>query len=517
MKKLPIGIQTFSKIRLEDYYYVDKTKILKELVDSGSYYFLSRPRRFGKSLFLDTLREAFLGNKELFRGLYLENNWDWSEKYPVIHIDFGTGVLKTPGELDQRITEALKEVANRDQISFQSESISGKFRELIIELEKKYSKRVVILIDEYDKPILDNITETGAARGMRDGLRNFYSVIKGADAYIKFVFLTGVSKFSKVNLFSGLNNLQDITLDKRYATICGYSESELTVFEEMLEGVDRAKLRRWYNGYNFMGDSVYNPFDILLFLGNKEYKGYWFETGNPSFLIDLIEKKKYNTISINKIRLTDTSLSGFDIDSIELENLLFQTGYLTIKDTKEMNGNRIYYLQYPNYEVKASLTDVILKFLAKDSQPKENNKINLYEILQDNNLQKLKDVFYSFFASIPHDWYRKNTIANYEGYYSSIFYCYFTALGLDVRAEDVTNHGQVDMTVFFENRVYVFEFKVIEMTEPGSALAQIKEKKYYEKYLNPSNSPLKESVYLIGVEFSRDNRNITNYEWEELK
>ncbi len=518
MKKLPIGIQTFSKIREGNYYYVDKTQFLADLVENGSYYFLSRPRRFGKSLFLDTLREAFLGSKEYFKGLYLENSWNWDKKYPVIRIDFGTGQLRSASELEQRILEILMNNRNLYEIEdTEHKSLQGKFEGLIQNLHKKYSEKVVILIDEYDKPILDNITDKPLAREMRDGLRNIYSVMKGADAYIKFAFITGVSKFSKINLFSGLNNLQDITLNKRYAAVCGYTENELSVFQERLEDVNRDKLKLWYNGYNFLGDSVYNPFDILLFLDSKEYRNYWFETGNPSFLIDLIREKNYNSINMNKVRLTDSALSSFDVDSIELENLLFQTGYLTIKSIKEMQANRVYYLQYPNLEVRSSLTDVILTYLAKDTQPKEKNKVDLYEALQENDLLKLKNIFYSFFASIPHDWYRKNTLANYEGYYASIFYCYFTAIGLDVRAEDVTNQGQVDMTVFFEDRVYVFEFKVIEMTEAGSALQQIKDKRYYEKYLSTiAGDGRDRSLHLIGVEFSRKSRNITNYEWEKL-
>ena len=511
VKKLPIGIQTFSKIIEGDYYYVDKTELITELINGGGYYFLSRPRRFGKSLFLDTLKEAFEGNKVLFAGLFLENNWDWNKKHPVIRIDFGGGQLRTAFELDQKITEILNEYSDKFSIQFKNETISGKFRELIMGLEKNFSAKVVILVDEYDKPILDNITNKVVAREMRDGLRNLYSVIKGADAFIKFVFITGVSKFSKINLFSGLNNLQDITLDERYSTICGYTESDLSVFKELLFDVNREELKLWYNGYNFLGDSVYNPFDILLFLSRKEFKNYWFETGNPAFLIDLIRENNYNSILIENVEISEESLGAFDVDNIELEALLFQTGYLTIEKKYKIGTQIHYLLKYPNQEVKASLTEVILKFLTN------NNKITkpkseLYRILQTSELSKMKDLFYSFFASIPYDWYRKNTLANYEGYYASIFYCYFAAIGLDVRAEDVTNHGQVDMTVFFENRVYVFEFKVIEMTEAGSALAQIKERRYFEKYISESDK----EIYLIGVEFSRDNKNIANYEWEKV-
>ncbi|MCX7999186.1 MAG: AAA family ATPase, partial [Leptospiraceae bacterium] len=276
MKKLPIGIQTFREIITENYYYADKTKLIPSLLN-GKYYFLSRPRRFGKSLFLDTLREAFLGHKKYFQGLYLENYWDWSKSYPVIRIDFGSGVIKKAEVLEKVIHEILNEHANQETIHLKNETISGRFRELIIALNKKYSERVVILVDEYDKPILDNITETDTALQMREGLRNLYSVIKSADAFIKFVFITGVSKFSKVNLFSGLNNIQDITLDERYATICGYTEAEvLEVFAERLGDVNIEELRRWYNGYNFLGERVYNPFDILLFISNKYmFRNYW--------------------------------------------------------------------------------------------------------------------------------------------------------------------------------------------------------------------------------------------------
>ena len=509
VKKLPIGIQTFSEIITGNYYYVDKTKILAELNQDGKYFFLSRPRRFGKSLFLDTLKEAFEGNKSLFTGLYLENNWDWEKKHPVIRIDFGGGQLRNASELDQKITEILNEHTDKFSLLFKSESISGKFRELIMALEKKYSQKVVILVDEYDKPILDNITEKEIARSMRDGLRNLYSVIKAADAYIKFVFITGVSKFSKVNLFSGLNNLEDITLNPEYAVICGYTEKELSTFDERLIDVNREELKLWYNGYNFLGGSVYNPFDILLFLKSKTYKNYWFETGNPSFLIDLIRENNYNTINIEHVQISEENLGSFDVDNIELEALLFQTGYLTILERFTIGAKIYYSLKYPNMEVKMSLTSVILQFLSNTNKTVKAES-ELYSAIQSANMQKMKDVFHAFFASIPHDWYRKNTIANYEGYYASIFYCYFTALGFDVRVEDVTNNGQVDMTVIFEEKVYVFEFKVLELTDANSALAQIKERKYYEKYISSANK----EIYLVGVTFSKDNRNITNCEWE---
>ncbi|MEM7183948.1 MAG: ATP-binding protein [Spirochaetota bacterium] len=513
MKKLPIGIQTFSEIIESNYYYVDKTELVANLAEQGKYYFLSRPRRFGKSLFLDTLKEAYAGNKKLFQGLYLEKNWDWSKKHPVVKISFGGGVLKTPEVLQQSNREILAEIAAQYDLELYNKTTHGTFRELIVSLHKRYSQKVVVLIDEYDKPILDNITDTETATLMRDELKNLYSVIKDVDAHIQLVFITGVSKFSKVNLFSGLNNLKDITLDSRYATICGYTQEELSIiFQDALLGVDMQALQKWYNGYNFLGEKVYNPYDVLLYLDSKIFKNYWFETGSPSFLIQLIQERKYTIPLMESIKLSESALDRFDINSIELETLLWQTGYLTIKQVQQRGIQRYYHMVFPNLEVKHSLNDSILHFLIHSNQQQERNKDNLLTLLEESNIEGFQQIFQAFFASIPHDWYRKNTLANYEGYYASIFYAYFTAIGVDVKPEDVTNNGQVDMTVLFENNVYVFEFKVIELTEAGSALAQIKEKKYYEKYL----SGQEKNIFLIGVEFSKEERNITNYEWDQL-
>lgn len=528
MKKLPIGIQTFSKIIEDNCYYVDKTRIVSELAASGGYFFLSRPRRFGKSLFLDTLKEAFSGNRDLFKGLYLEKNWNWELKYPVIKISFGNGAHSLEG-LHSSFEYNLRVSAEDHSVSLEGLHYDEKFKDLIRKISIKYNEKVVILIDEYDKPILDNLTYPETAVRIREELRSFYSVIKDSDAFVRFVFITGVSKFSKINLFSGLNNLQDITLDRNFSSICGYTQSELlNVFQDGLADVNMDELKLWYNGYNFLGEKVYNPFDILLYLKNKEFKNYWFETGNPSFLIELIHKNNYNSIDIENVEITEESLGSFDVDMIELETLLFQTGYLTIDKKYNIGAKIRYRLKYPNMEVRMSLTEVILKFLT-DSRKTVKIESELYRILEKNDLDAMQPLFHSFFASIPHDWYRKNTMANYEGYYASIFYCYFTSLGLDVRTEDVTNQGQVDMTVFFEDRVYVFEFKVIELAGPGSALAQIKTKRYYEKYLSAFTgtqgdiagthgraSLRRENIYLIGVEFSRDSRNIEVCEWEKL-
>ena len=516
MKKLPVGIQTFSKIIEGNYCYVDKTPLIARMADEGEFYFFSRPRRFGKSLLIDTIAEAFLGNKKLFTGLYLEHNWDWEQKHPVLQIDFAQGIITTRKQLDTNILEMIHIAAKANGITLRMTETSLAFSELIRLLHQKTGQRVVVLVDEYDKPILDNIVDPAIARELRDGLRNFYSVLKAQGAHLRFVLLTGVSKFSKVSIFSGLNNLEDITLASRFGTICGYTQQELvTVFHEYLDGIDLEQVQAWYNGYNFLAEPVYNPFDVLLFFKNKQFKPYWFETGTPSFLIQLLADKKIMIPDLYDLTAGEELLSSFDIDFLEPAPLLFQTGYLTIKETEHLfDQEYVYHLGFPNHEVQKSLTGSILHWYVQDKQPINRNQMTLFKILKANELDKLETLFHAFFASIPHDWYRKNSIANYEGYYCSVVYCYFTALGLHVQPEISTNHGQIDMTVFFNNRIYIIEFKVNELTLPKRALSQIKEKRYYEKYDKDDAQPNRE-IYLIGIEFSKEERNISRFEWEQ--
>jgi len=512
MKHLPIGISTFKEIRSKDCYYVDKTPFIKNLYDQGKYYFLSRPRRFGKSLFVDTLKEAFLGNKDLFKGLYLETNWNWEKTYPVVELSFAGGVVQSREELDDSITDRLMETYNQYGLEMIKKRTSSQFRDLIIKLNKKFNQKVVILVDEYDKPILDNITDKDIAAQIREGLKNIYSVIKDSDNYIEFAFLTGVSKFSKVSLFSGLNNLEDLTLNPYFGSICGYTQKELEItFSDRLKGVNLIDLKKWYNGYNFLGDLVYNPFDILLYFRENKYKNYWFETATPTFLIDLLHKKKYYIPRLDHIEVGQEILGSFDIDHMYVETLLFQTGYLTIHEEKQLGNILRYTLEFPNLEVKSRFNNYILNFLVSDIVCKSDNQSQLYERLLANDVEGLRQVFHAFYASIPNDWYRKNTLSGYEGYYASIFYCYFAALGLDVIPEDATNTGRIDLTLKFQDRIYIFEFKIVELiNDKTKALDQIRTKKYYEKYVHES-----QEIYLIGIEFSRETRNIVNFEWEK--
>ena len=508
-RKLPIGIQTFCKMREENCYYVDKTAYMRRLVEEGSHFFLSRPRRFGKSLFLDTLKELFEGNAPLFEGLYICDHWDWSVRYPVVRLSFGSGNFKEPGYLQANIMEQLTAIERRVGVAIESATAPGRFAFLIEALHERAGQRVVVLIDEYDKPILDALEEPEIARANRDFLRGLYATIKDSDAHVKFVFLTGVSKFSKVSLFSGLNNLKDITLDARYSAICGYTDADLdTVFAPELPGLDRDEIRRWYNGYSWLGEEkVYNPFDILLLFDRRRFGAWWFETGTPTFLIETLISHEVGSLALDNMLGTDELLSAFDVDHIAPEALLFQTGYLTIRHT-EPRGSRTYYrLGYPNQEVRQSLNESLLNHLTESPARQVEYIARLYDLLLVNDFVGLENLFKAFFASIPYQWHTKNNIADYEGYYASVFYSYFASVGLDIVVEDSSSHGRLDMAVRFNDNIYLFEFKVVESAAEGAAMAQLREKRYADKYRD-----LNQPIHLVAIAFSRETRNVVGFE-----
>ena len=511
-RRLPIGIQTFRKIREEDCYYVDKTAYIRRLLDEGTHYFLSRPRRFGKSLFLDTLKELFEGNEPLFAGLHIHDRWDWSIRYPVLRLSFGSGNFKEPDYLEAMLMEQLAAAERRADIVSEYATAPGRFAFLLEALHDQAGQPVAVLIDEYDKPILDALELPEVARANRDFLRGLYAVIKDCDTHVRFTFITGVSKFSKVSLFSGLNNLKDITLDVRYSALCGYTEADLdTVFAPELPGLDREQIRDWYNGYRWRGnEKVYNPFDILLLFDSREFKAHWFETGTPTFLVETLFKRRVSSLELGAMEGSDELLSTFDVDDIATEALLFQTGYLTITDEEDLGGEPVYRLDYPNREVRQSLNRSLLRYLVRDATRQRANSTRLYRLLEANDFAGLKTLFHAFFASIPYEWYTNNDIAGYEGYYASVFYSYFAGLGLNIAVEDSSSHGRLDMAVLFNNHVYLFEFKVIEMTSAGAALAQLKERRYADKY-----RALGQPIHLIGVEFSKDERNIAAFDVEQ--
>ena len=512
-RKLPIGIQTFAKLREQGCYYVDKTGLLIDLIESGPCFFLSRPRRFGKSLLVDTMKELFEGNRALFAGLAAESRWDWSQRHPVIQISFSDGVLRDRTELDRRIHDILR--INREQLGLTPSAgldpadSSGNLLDLIRQAHRNAGEQVVVLIDEYDKPILDNIESPERAREMREGLKNLYSVLKGADAHLKFVFLTGVSKFSKVSLFSGLNQLIDITLDPEYSALCGYTDADLdTVFAPELPGLDREQIRRWYNGYNWLGESVYNPFDVLLLFRKRRFQPYWFETGTPSFLTRLLAEQHWFTPELSRVQTDEAMLTSFEVEHIEPLALLFQAGYLTLHGVQLLpTGDQMLTLGYPNREVEVSLNRVLLPSYGVPERVALHARLALIDALMRADLGATRMLLHALYAGIPNDWYRNS----FEGHYASVFYSHLAGLGFELQVEDATNLGRIDLTLRVPGQLYLFEFKVVEQQPVGQALAQIRTRGYADKYRS-----LRLPIHLIGVEFSKADRNIVGFEVETL-
>ena len=519
-RRLPIGVQTFRELRESDSYYVDKTPWIGRLLDEGKHYFLSRPRRFGKSLLLDTMKELFEGNEPLFRGLAIHDRRDWSVRRPVVRLSFGSGDFTRPDGLRKKVSALLDGVERRAGIRTGYDTGPERLFRILEMLHEESGRRAAVLVDEYDKPILDPLFSdppdkdgeprgSGTARANRAFLRGLYSVIKDADAHLRFSFLTGVSKFAKVSLFSGLNNLRDITLDRRYAAICGYSEADLDeVFAPELPGLDRKTIRDWYDGYCWRGEErMYNPFGVLLLFDTREFAPHWFETGSPRFLVETLFRRRIATPRLDDLPTATDLLSAFDIEHIGTEALLFQTGYLTIAGEERLGPWTQFRLRYPNLEVRKSLNEHLLRRFDPSPGRVRENQFRLYRLLEANDTRGLRELFRAFFAGIPHQWHTKNDIANYEGYYASVFYSYFTGLGAEVTVEDSTNLGRLDLAVRAAGRIYLFEFKVIEQSGAGSAMAQLLERRYAEKYAGRG-----EPVQLVGVEFSSRTRNIERFE-----
>ncbi len=517
MKSLPIGISTLKFIIEDDFVYVDKTGIIWPLVKNQGRFFLSRPRRFGKSLLVDTLKELFEGNEPLFQNLAIHDHWDWSKKYPVVKIDFAGGFLRSEEDFENKLIPALVRIAEGYDIKLTNRGLSNRLSELIQKLYKKTGCPVVFLVDEYDKPLLDNIEDQEKAALMRDLLKEFYSPIKELDGMLQFVFLTGVSKFSKVSIFSGINNLKDITLDPNYATVCGYTQGDLeTDFAEHLEGVDWERLKCWYNGYNFLGDAVYNPFDILLFISeNKHFRNFWFETGTPSFLVKLMQKNRYFLPDLDGLEAGEELLSTFEIESMEPITLLFQSGYLTIKEQTFFRERQLYTLGFPNMEVKNAFSDYLVGAYTGVVQEKVRLGNAAYGALLAGEIPELEAALRRLFAGVPWRNFTNNDIVDYEGYWASVLYAFFVSLTCEVIPEDITNQGQADMTVKLENMIYVMEIKVIEGElppgSPNQALEQIKARNYAEKYRGRPGA----RVFELGLVFSQKKRNLVQFDYAE--
>ena len=508
-RQLPIGIQDFRTIREQDFYYVDKTSHIQRLVNQGRYYFMSRPRRFGKSLLVDTLRELFEGNEPLFRGLDIHEHWDWSVRHPVVRLSFD-GNYNEPGNLHSNIISQLAMI-EQDAGLDPAVDCTGpdRLQNLLHRLHRDTGQQAAVLVDEYDKPILDVIDKPEMAAANRDYLRGFYGIIKGSARDVRFVFVTGVSMFSRVSLFSGLNNLMNISLDPNYATICGYTDADLdTVFAPELPGLDRDEIREWYNGYHWLGEEkLYNPFDLLLLFNSRNFEPHWFETGSPTFLFRMMMEREVSPMELEHRSTDARQLSRFDVGDIGINALLFQTGYLTIT-AKERDGAQTFYtLDYPNLEVRQSLNQGLLDYLGREGREVSDSGKELGRLLTANDFDGFTDRLKSFFAGIPCQWQGANSPARYEAWYAGMLYACFRTIGLDLRVEDASGRGRADMVVLHGGQVFVFEFKVAHgedgKTAAEQAIGQIRDKGYADKYRDR-----KEPIHLVGVAFSSKDSNL---------
>ena len=516
---LPIGIQSFRTIREEDYYYVDKTPLIEQLVRQGRHYFLSRPRRFGKSLLIDTLRELFSGNEPLFRGLAIHDQWNWDETHPVVRLSFD-GKNYEPGDLEGSILNQLAIIERNAGLDPVPSTLNGPGRlmDLLDRLCHKTGKQVVVLVDEYDKPILDVLDDPKQAEANRNYLRGFYGIIKGSADYVRFVFVTGISMFTKVSLFSGLNNLKNITLDPRFATICGYTDHDLdTVFSPELDGLDRDEIRRWYNGYHWLGEEkLYNPFDILLLFSDRVFKAHWYETGTPDMLYRKIVEEKRNPMELERVTANEGRMSSFDISDIDLRALMFQAGYLTIAGEEDLGMDKLFALDFPNLEVRLSFSRGLLAHAGQDDVEVIRSGNALLDLLAAEDFAGFGERLKVFLAGIPHQWYDAGGVDRFEAHYAGMLYLCFRAVGADLQVEDSSSHGRADMVVFHGGKVFVLEFKMAKEGEAAKsaldrAMKQMRDRGYADKYRDRG-----EPIILVAAVFGREQRNLLALNAERL-
>ena len=515
MKNLPLGIQSLQQLRDNNCIYVDKTQLVHQLVTTGSYYFLSRPRRFGKSLLISTLKCLYLGKKDLFEGLWIGDKWDWSKTNPVIHISFDAVDYQGLG-LSESISEVLKKCAKEYGISLVKTTLKSQFLELIESLSAQYGK-VVLLIDEYDKPIIDYLenAKIEQAKAHRVVLRDFYSVLKNAGDYLQLVFITGISKFSKVSLFSHLNNLDDITIDENYGTLTGYTQEELGVyFDDYLKLIETKlrlsreelmeNMRVWYNGYSWDGESrVYNPFGTLNFLSKKMFKNYWFATGSPEFLIE--QMRKYNRFDVENSVVDSAMLDKYDIENLALIPLLFQTGYLTIKQLDPMTGEMV--LDYPNKEVRQSMYAFLIDDIAKNPRRIHTGMTiqDLNRALMAKDMVQVQKILNGLLADLPSETYQNQS----EGLYHGLIHLVFNYLGMFITSEVHSSQGQADAVVQTLTDVFIFEFKFNATAK--EAIDQIHQQQYAAKYQASGKT-----ITGIGLNFNSIKRAIDEWIEEEL-
>lgn len=515
MLKLPIGIQSFEKLRASDCAYVDKTALLLELVKNRWYYFLSRPRRFGKSLLLSTLKAYFEGKKELFEGLAiaeLEQSW---ETYPVLYLDLNVGQYDSVEGLLEALNSNLIDWEDKFGIKPVMTDPAQRFKYIIKFIAQNVGKDVVILVDEYDKPFLQAIDNEPLQQGFRNILKAFYSNLKTCDEYIRFAMLTGVSKFSKISLFSDLNNLTDISLDERYADICGLTAEEIEHhFSEHLEafaqkeGTDKAtvmeEMRKMYDGYHFSKSAskdMYNPFSVLNALDKCEFDNYWFSTGTPTFLIKLLQNGDYDLRDFSEGKLWASDLAAKESLKQEPIAMFYQTGYLTIKGYDKELG--MFHLGFPNREVEQSFLKFLLPRFTGNNDNRSSVFIGRFVLdLRNGDIESFLTRMKSFFASTPYE-----LIRDLENHYQNVMFTICRLLGYYTQAEYHTSSGRIDMVVKAQHYTYVFEFKFNKTAK--EALEQINKKDYPLPFSAEGQKLIK-----IGLNISKETNNIDDFVWE---
>lgn len=515
MKKLPIGIQTFSKIREEGYLYVDKTPQIHRLLTTGNYFFISRPRRFGKSLTLSTIKEIYSGNRALFEGLWIENQWNWEKIHPVVHIQFNEIGYNTNG-LETALHQTLDREAERFEVTLPDTSYDQKFRFLLEKVAQKRGK-VVLLVDEYDKPLIDYLEKEDIHLAFEHQkiLKYFYSIIKSADPYIEFLLITGVSKFSKVSIFSDLNNLRDITLSPTFGTLTGYTQTELEYFfEEWINYTITNQpqytretllndVKSWYNGYTWNGtEHVYNPFSILNFFADGRFQDYWFHTGTPTFLVKKL--KEARLFELNNLHTNDLVLESYALDNLELRSLLFQTGYLTIKKMDPSRGT--YILGYPNREVEQALSRHLIGALLQRSPVDATRPIiQLEEAFLHCQPEGVVTVIQAMLKDVPSHLLQDGK----EYFYHALVHLHFRYLGFFIQSEVHTSDGRMDAVVHTDSHVYLLEFKIDQSA--AVAIEQIKNKKYADKFRTEGKT-----IVAIGINFDTTQRGVGDWAAETL-
>lgn len=515
MKDLPIGIQTFRNMREGDYVYVDKTELIYTLARKDTYSFLSRPRRFGKSLLLDTFKELFLGSENLFKGLWIHDKWDWSKTYPVIHLSFDAMSYQGLG-LDGAITRELKIYAKKYNIELPTDDYKSQFEDLLIQLHAKHGK-VVLLIDEYDKPIIDYLesNELNQAKANQKIMKTFYSVLKKSEPYLRFFFITGVSKFSRVSVFSDLNYLDDLTLDKSSVAIVGYTQEELEFyFEERIHACMESleltredlleRMRIWYDGFSWDGKTkLYNPFGTLNFFKKETFQNFWFSSGMPYFLYKIMKERLI--FDVENTEINGISLEKYDIDNLDLIPLLFQTGYLTVKSFDRLTEDMV--LDYPNKEVRESMYSFMIEGLANNESRGGARITNrdLLKAFQATDLDRVKEILNALLSDLPSEAFDKKS----EGLYHGLIHFIFQLLGMYIKTEVHSSKGRADSIVETATHVFIFEFKFNRST--AEAMKQIKNKKYADKYR--ANGKI---IYGIGVNFVSKDKEIKGWKTEVL-